>query len=89
MEAWQVDVIRDELRKQTADARAMHAEGLRDRPTLRDYFAAAAIGALLSDHEVGQKICDDPRYPETPFRDLVAENAYDFADAMIKARGRP
>lgn len=42
--------------------------------TLRDYFAGQALGGLLSDpHGVGE------------FLDY-AENAYKFADAMLKAR---
>ena len=42
--------------------------------TLRDYFAAKALQGMLSD---------DAAFSE---RNRVAVKAYDFADAMLKAR---
>ena len=42
--------------------------------TLRDYFAAKALQGLLFD---------DAAFSE---RNRIAEKAYDFADAMLKAR---
>jgi len=54
---------------------------------LRDRFAGLAMQALLGDYTVSQSICDnDPRYNEKNFAEVVALNAYDFADAMLKAR---
>jgi len=53
--------------------------------TLRDYFAAKAIQAILPsyqnvfDDETGSD--DDPTFPE-----LLAKDAYVMADAMLKAR---
>ena len=53
--------------------------------TLRDYFAAKAIQAILPlyknvfDDDTGGD--DDPTFPE-----LLAKDAYMMADAMLKAR---
>jgi hypothetical protein len=53
--------------------------------TLRDYFAAKAIQAILPtynnvfDDDTGGD--DDPTFPE-----LLAKDAYIMADAMMKAR---
>jgi hypothetical protein len=53
--------------------------------TLRDYFAAKAMQAILPtynnvfDDETGGD--DDPTFPE-----LLAKDAYTMADAMLKAR---
>ena len=53
--------------------------------TLRDYFAAKAIQAILPayenvfEDETGGD--DDPTFPE-----LLAKDAYVMADAMLKAR---
>jgi hypothetical protein len=43
--------------------------------TLRDYFAAKAMQAIVSRKDF-------------EFEDSAWENAYDIADAMIKARGQ-
>jgi hypothetical protein len=43
--------------------------------TLRDYFAAKAMQAIVSRKDF-------------EFDDTAWENAYDIADAMIKARGQ-
>jgi hypothetical protein len=50
---------------------------------LRDYFAAAALPALISDPDTqrcSQKL-------QEPFQAVAASLAYHFADEMIKARG--
>lgn len=53
--------------------------------TLRDYFAAKAMQAILPqyqdifDDDTGSE--DDPSFPE-----LLARDAYTMADAMMKAR---
>ena len=44
--------------------------------TLRDYFAAKALQGLLSDSY------------DFSDRNRIAVKAYDFADAMMKARGQ-
>lgn len=60
--------------------------------SLRDAFALAAMQALLSNWQASQKICDsDPRYQKQAdglfnFADVVALNAYEFSDAMLKVR---
>jgi len=43
--------------------------------TLRDYFAAKAMQAVLTNHKLED--CDD---------DVVAKNSYQMADFMMKAR---
>jgi hypothetical protein len=56
--------------------------------TLRDYFAAKAMQALLSDPAWRQanKFCSDPKKPKGLLRDEAAIAAYKQADAMLKAR---
>jgi hypothetical protein len=56
--------------------------------TLRDYFAAKALQALLSDPAWRQanKFCSDPKKPKGLLRDEAAIAAYKQADAMLKAR---
>jgi len=43
--------------------------------SLRDYFAAKAMQAVLTNHKLED--CDD---------DVVAKNCYQMADFMLKAR---
>jgi hypothetical protein len=43
--------------------------------TLRDYFAAKAMQAIITNHKLED--CDD---------DVVAFNAYQLADFMLEAR---
>lgn len=50
--------------------------------TLRDYFAAKAMQGILSDNTV----TSDPFDDWGEFCAVVAKDAYDFADAMLKAR---
>lgn len=47
--------------------------------TLRDYFAAQVLNGILSGRREG--LCDYSK-------DEVTNNAYSFADAMIKARAQ-
>jgi hypothetical protein len=55
--------------------------------TLRDYFAAKAMAALLGSKEVSRQICnDDPRFQGDNFDSVIALNAYEFADAMLAER---
>lgn len=44
--------------------------------TLRDYFAAKAMQAIITNHKLED--CDD---------NVVAANAYQLADFMLEARG--
>jgi len=61
-----------------------YSEGM----TLRDYMAAKAMQALLSDPDWRQanKFCSDPKKPKGMLRDETAIAAYKQADAMLKAR---
>ena len=45
--------------------------------TLRDYFAAKAMQAIITNHKLED--CDDF---------IVASNAYQLADFMMEARGQ-
>lgn len=47
--------------------------------SLRDYFAAKAMQGFVSSYPVGDVTCD--------FAD-IAGDAYDMADAMLKARAK-
>jgi hypothetical protein len=49
--------------------------GRQDGMTLRDYFAAKAMQAIITNHKLED--CDDF---------VIAENAYQLADFMLKAR---
>lgn len=51
--------------------------------SLRDYFAAKALPAAYKDTTESARI---DGWPEN-WRQLVAEEAYAMADAMLKARG--
>lgn len=51
--------------------------------TIRQHFAAMAMQALLSDVEVQRWIQEDPRYDGDNFKNVVAVNSVEFADALI------
>ena len=55
--------------------------------TLRDYFAAKAIQAILHHYD---SAFDDETADEddVPFPELLAKDAYIMADAMLKARNK-
>ena len=59
----------------------MHIAGM----TLRDYFAAKAIQAILHHYD---SAFDDETADEddVPFPELLAKDAYIMADAMLKVR---
>lgn len=52
--------------------------------TLRDYFAAKAMQGMLADQTVTGR--DFSTWSE--FCDEIANQSYDFADAMLAARGQ-
>ena len=56
--------------------------------TLRDYMAAKALQALLAGSftESGQEGIEANRMPNQNVEDLIASTAYEYADAMLKAR---
>lgn len=53
--------------------------------TKRDFFAAAALQAIVSKTEVGYVAHDDA---SNPLFDEAAHGAYAYADAMLAARKR-
>lgn len=63
----------------TANAKT-DAAGAVETPALRDIFAAHALAALISS----------PKLAGVPRADMdgMAKQAYDYANAMMKARGR-
>ncbi len=59
--------------------------------SLRDYFAAAALQGMLSAHAIFIKTGDKPKGMEPPpmrkMTDIeISSSAYQYADAMLKAR---
>jgi hypothetical protein len=57
-------------------AQALGGLGYTTGMTLRDYFAAKAMQAIITNHKLED--CDD---------NVVAANAYQLADFMLEARG--
>lgn len=59
-------------------------EEIRDEMNLRDYFAAKAMQSIMNTHANIGMITS---YQERPiFQKNMAENSYEIADAMLKAR---
>jgi len=64
-----------------AQGAAFHIEGYSNGISIRDYFAAAAMQGWLASYP------DDNRHPVIAGNaDEVAMNAYQMADAMLRAR---
>ncbi len=55
--------------------------------SLRDYFAAKAMQARLSDYESCKSLIVDSTKHGISMAENVAMQAYDMADAMLAARG--
>ncbi len=53
--------------------------------SIRDYFAAKAMQAAFCSDTVAAR---DGRYDETNWAEVVALNAYEMADAMLKERAK-
>jgi hypothetical protein len=53
--------------------------------TLRDYFAAHAMQAMLSNLEFLVRVSADQDVGDSP-KERVSNVAFDYADAMMKAR---
>ncbi len=64
-----------------------HAAAFRGM-SLRDYFAGQALTAMVAGDGARMVAARDERYDETNWREIVASNAYDFADAMLAERER-
>jgi hypothetical protein len=56
--------------------------------TLRDYFAAKAMQARLSDYEGMVSLHEYAKDTGQEFSRVVAEQSYDMADAMIRVRDK-
>jgi hypothetical protein len=54
--------------------------------SLRDYFASKAMQAIFGGVGAQQVANRDLRYDETNWAEVVALNAYEMADAMLKVR---
>jgi hypothetical protein len=57
---------------------------MRNRMTLRDYFAGEALKGVLSNHELLEMT--DRAFLDLSTRDAAAVYAYAVADSMLKAR---
>jgi hypothetical protein len=55
---------------------------------LRDYFAALIMVSIFTGDGARMVASRDQRYNETNWSEVVATNAYDMADEMIRARGQ-
>lgn len=54
--------------------------------SIRDYFAAKAMQARLSDYEGLVSLHEYAKDTGQAFAKVVADQSYDMADAMLKAR---
>lgn len=54
--------------------------------TLRDYFAAKAMQAFMSNDKWVRGLDDACMKGNTKFKDSLAKNCYGMADAMLKER---
>lgn len=52
--------------------------------TKREMFAMAAMQGILSSYEVQKDLQDDARFTGGNFANVVALNAIEFADALLK-----
>jgi hypothetical protein len=55
-----------------------HPEGM----SLRDYFAAKAMQSIINNYKT--RFIEDREF----FYDIIAEESYKLADAMLEARGK-
>jgi hypothetical protein len=56
--------------------------------TLRDYFAGLIMREIYAGPSARMVADRDLRYDETNWADIVASNAYEMADAMMRHRGK-
>ena len=55
--------------------------------SLRDYFAAKAMQSIINNYKTrsdSEKFIEDREF----FYDIIAEESYKLADAMLEARGK-
>jgi hypothetical protein len=55
----------------------------------RELIAAKVMSALVSDVEVSRWIQADPRFNQLNFKEVVAMNAVEFADALLAELSKP
>lgn len=56
--------------------------------TLRDYFAGQALSTYMADHAYLQRLHASAHNFGLEIDDMLAINAYELADAMLRARAR-
>lgn len=56
--------------------------------TLRDYFAAKFAAHICAGEAARMVASRDKNYDETNWEQIVASNAYNFADAMLAERSK-
>ncbi len=56
--------------------------------SLRDFYAGAAMQAMVAGPGATMVAARDERYDETNWEFIVASNSFDIADAMMKERDR-
>jgi len=61
-------------------------EGRYHGMTLRDYFAAKALSALLEQYDFTFFAEDEAKKAGDTFASAIAKDAYTMADAMMEAR---
>jgi len=54
--------------------------------TMRDYFAAKAMQSIFGGIGAAQVADRDDRYDETNWKEVIAMNSYEMANAMIEER---
>lgn len=74
--------------RQFMEARGMPSAATDARTILRDKFAGLAMQAIYAGTGAQQVADRDQRYNETNWSEVVASNAYEMADAMLRERER-
>lgn len=90
--AFQVNLHEDVMRAMllgTLSDKARHISKQCEGMSLRDWFAGMAMQAMCAGPGARMVADCDQRYDETNWKEVVASNAYDFADAMILQRSKP
>ena len=70
-------------------AATVAARANKENVALRDWFAGMAMQAIFGGVGAQDVANRDDRYDETNWAQVVAANAYEMADAMLKERSRP
>lgn len=59
-----------------------------DEKQLRDYFAAAALQALITNNRCYMATLDCAKRKNIEITEMAARAAYDYADAMLAERNK-